>query len=145
MEPKFEKHFLKKKKKTQKICKTTRFPKNKKSSWSVSLWSLDSCWLRREGYISSSCVRTCISRVPFLAAMLFLINSVSVSSVPKKIRGNERLLWLRVQAAWTHSPDVCRLWMWGRMSGSCAFKRFEELRVRLLAYLKSPFSFSSLK
>lgn len=75
---------------------------------SISFSSFDWCLLRCEGHILSSYVHMCISLIPFLALMLFLINSALVfSEAKRKSQDNEMLS----QALFACSVELSLWWM----------------------------------
>lgn len=101
-------------KKGQKMRGSRDFQKHEKrnicSAGAGSIWfsSFDCCLLRREGHILSSYVHMCISLVPFLALMLFLINSALVfSQAERKSQDNEMLS----QALFACSVELSLWWM----------------------------------
>lgn len=75
---------------------------------SISFWSLDSCLLCCEGHILSSYVHMCVSHVPFLALMLFLINSaLFFSQAQRQSQDNETLS----QAVFAGGVELFFWWM----------------------------------
>lgn len=96
----------------------------------VSLCRSDSCLLACEGYVLSNYMHMCVNHAPFLALMLFLINSSPVSSRrERKSKDNEKLCGLCGFFFWWMSrvvtDAICQL--------SVNSKEFSRLEKSLLS------------